>query len=100
MDEVVVVIRDNLTLGTPLYKGHFFGEVRIPISKLDKGEEYEDWVSLNKRRGSTGEVSGSILLRLCLQVLSIEICTQEALSRMRFRSRMRTATRPPATTSG
>lgn len=70
LDSVVVVIRDNLTLGTPLYKGHFFGEVRIPLSKLKKGEEYEDWLSLTKRKGVHSDaISGSVMLRLMLEVV-------------------------------
>jgi hypothetical protein len=58
-------VRDNVAIG--LYQGHFFGEVCIPIYKLQKGVEYEEWFPLTKRKSITHEVSGSLLLKLCLQ---------------------------------
>lgn len=65
-DELIVTVRDNIAIGTPLYKGYCFGEIIIPLLKLNKGEEYEEWLPLNKRRGNNFESSGSVLLNLIL----------------------------------
>lgn len=55
-------MRDFVSIG--FYKGHFFGEIDLPLFKLQKGIEYEEWISLNKRKGLNQDVTGSVLLKL------------------------------------
>eukprot|EP01119_Soliformovum_irregulare_P019130 TRINITY_DN6001_c0_g1_i5.p1 TRINITY_DN6001_c0_g1~~TRINITY_DN6001_c0_g1_i5.p1 ORF type:complete len:737 (-),score=210.23 TRINITY_DN6001_c0_g1_i5:208-2418(-) len=72
-EDLILTIRDNITIGTPLYKGYVFGEVVIPLSKLSKGEEYEEWIPLSKRKSSafssstSSEPTGSIFVKISLQ---------------------------------
>jgi len=60
---VKFVLRDNLTIG----KGHFFGEVAIPIANMKKNTETDEWYRLCKRRSITTDVTGSLRLKLLYQ---------------------------------
>lgn len=58
-------------LYTHIYKyfiGYFYGEVVIPLSKLKQNQTYEDWFPLSKRKSINHDVTGSIMLRLLLEV--------------------------------
>ncbi len=66
-DVIKFVLRDNLTIG----KGHFFGEINIPVSNLKRNSEVDEWFSLCKRRSIATEVTGQLHLRLFYQVPSI-----------------------------
>jgi hypothetical protein len=63
-DLLKITVRDNSLVS----KGHFFGEVLYPVCRLKKNQDHEEWFPLSRRRNMIQDVTGSILLRLCLQV--------------------------------